>query len=88
MLKKGTFVQPKPEVVEKMKSLQKEQENNATVNVGSHLKSSDDLSGFPVFPEGTKSLLCKHLTKDVWHQLKDLKDEFGFKFVDAIFSGC
>jgi hypothetical protein len=36
------------------------------VKCGSHLKSSDDLTGFPVFPAGTKSLLCKHLTKDVF----------------------
>jgi len=71
-----------------MKSLQKEVEEDKAIEVGSHLKSSDELSAFPVFPAGTTSLLSKHLTKDVWHQCKHMKDEFGFKFVDAIFSGC
>ena len=36
------------------------------VNVGPHLKSSDELTDFPEFPEGTKSLLSKCMTKDVW----------------------
>lgn len=89
MLKKGTFKQPKPEIsADKMKSLKEEVESSATVSVGSHLKSSDDLKSFPVFPAGTKSLLSKFLTKEVWNQCSSMKDEFGFKFVDAIFSGC
>ena len=33
---------------------------------GSHLKSPEDLTGFPTFPAGTKSLLMKHLSKDLW----------------------
>lgn len=37
------------------------------VKVGSHLKAPEDVKGFPIFPEGTKSLLSKHLTKDVWN---------------------
>ena len=28
------------------------------VKCGSHLKKPEDLTGFPVFPQGTKSLLC------------------------------
>jgi hypothetical protein len=32
-------------------------EEHPDVKVGSHLKSFEDLTGFPVFPEGTKSLL-------------------------------
>jgi len=36
------------------------------VKCGSHLKKPSDLSGFPVFPPGTKSLLSKNLTKEIW----------------------
>lgn len=46
------------------------------------------MSGFPVFPKGTKSLLSKCLSKDIWNSLKDQKDKYGFSFKDAIFSGC
>ena len=41
------------------------------VKAGDHLKKPEDLSGFPVFPEGTKSLLSKYLSKDIWNELKD-----------------
>jgi arginine kinase len=41
-----------------------------------------------VFPEGTKSLLNKFLTPEVWDHLKDTKDKHGFSFKQAIFSGC
>lgn len=33
---------------------------------GSHLKKPDELVGYPHFPEGTKSLLMKHLTPEIW----------------------
>lgn len=56
--------------------------------VGNHLKSWKELEGFPVFPEGTKSLLKKNLTKEIWDKYKDEKDKFGFTFKQAIFSGC
>ena len=36
------------------------------VKAGTHLKKADQLTGFPVFPAGTKSLLSKHLSKDLW----------------------
>ena len=55
---------------------------------GSHLKKPEDVNGFPVFPDGTKSLLMKHLTRDVWNQLHSAKDKHGFSFKEAIFSGC
>lgn len=44
--------------------------------------------GFPVFPPGTKSLLSKHLSREVWYELKDKEDSVGFTFKNAIFSGC
>merc|ERR1719231_464572 len=55
--------------------------------VGSHLNSPDDIRGLPYFPTGTKSLLSKCLTPDIWEQCKDRKDKFGFTFRQAIFSG-
>merc|ERR1712151_1072426 len=55
--------------------------------VGSHLNSPDDIKGLPYFPTGTKSLLHKCLTKDIWEQCKDRRDKFGFTFRQAIFSG-
>jgi protein-arginine kinase len=30
------------------------------------LKTYTDLTGFPTFPQGTKSLLSKYLSKDIW----------------------
>ena len=58
------------------------------IKVGSHLNKADEITGFPTFPEGTKSLLCKHLTPEIWNKLKDKKDKHGFTFKEAIFSGC
>jgi len=58
------------------------------VQCGSHLKTPEQITGFPVFPEGTKSLLSKHLTRDVWAQLKDVQDDVGVSFPICILSGC
>jgi hypothetical protein len=58
------------------------------VKASSDLHSYNDLTGFPVFPAGTKSLLSKHLSKDIWKQLKDSEDKFQYSFKEAIFSGC
>jgi len=55
--------------------------------MGSHLKDPESITGFPYFPTGTKSLLQKCLTKDIWEQCKDRRDKFGFTFRQAIFSG-
>jgi len=56
--------------------------------MGSHLNDWDDVKGLPHFPTGTKSLLAKCLTSDVWEKCKDRRDRFGFSFKQAIFSGC
>jgi hypothetical protein len=56
--------------------------------MGRHLKSHSELIGYPVFPKGTKSLLSKYLTKDVYEKLHNTKDKHGFTFKQAIFSGC
>ena len=55
--------------------------------MGSHLKSADEITGFPHFPSGTTSLLNKCLTREVWEQCKLRRDRFGFTFKQAIFSG-
>jgi arginine kinase len=55
---------------------------------GTHLKKPEDITGFPVFPEGTKSLLSKCLTRDVWNKLKDAKDKHDFTLRQAILSGA
>ena len=46
------------------------------------------ITGFPIFPEGTTSLLSKYLTREIWNELKDKKDSAGFSFKEAILSGC
>ena len=55
---------------------------------GPLLKSVDDLTDFPLFPEGTKSLLSKHLSEEVWNEYKDQVDDAGVSFKICIFSGC
>ena len=42
----------------------------------------------PKFPEGSTSLLSKHLTREIWDQLKDKKDYWGCTFKQCIFAGC
>ena len=76
MILKELELAPKPKVEEK------------DVAVGTHMKSSKELTGFQIFPDGCKSLLKKNLTKEIWAKLKDVKDSHGFTFKKAIFSGC
>ena len=56
--------------------------------VGTHLKKPEDLVGYPTFPVGTKSLLAKYLTPQIWEKYQDSVDKFGFSFKSAILSGC
>ena len=44
--------------------------------------------GFPVFPNGTKSLLSKHLTREIWAKYKDSEDKYKYAFKECIFPGC
>lgn len=55
---------------------------------GAHLGKAEDLVGFPKFPPGTKSILSKYLTRDIWNKFKDAKDKFGVSFKQCVFSGC
>ena len=63
-------------------------DDGKTTAVSSALVKPEDVENFPVFPDGTKSLLSKVLTKQIWFGLKDKKDKYGFTFREAIFSGC
>jgi creatine kinase/arginine kinase len=55
--------------------------------MGSHLNDPSEITGMPYFPTGTKSLLSKCLTPQIWEQCKDRRDKFGFTFRQCIFSG-
>ena len=76
------------------KELELEKENapapkqEETTTCGAHLGKPEDLVGYPTFPPGTKSLVAKYLTKDIWNKFKDEKDKFGVTFKQCIFSGC
>ena len=67
---------------------EKKGEDEKDIQAGPHLKDPEDLTGFPVFPDGTTSLLSKNLTRAVWDELKDKKDPHGVSFKQAILSGC
>ena len=43
---------------------------------------------WPEFPEGTTSLLSKHLTKEIWDKYHNKFDSSGVSFKQCIFSGC
>jgi hypothetical protein len=61
-------------MIEKEKDLRPKQtatakghaEEHKEIQCGSHLKIPEDIVGFPKFPAGTKSLLMKHLTPELW----------------------
>ena len=40
------------------------------------------------FPKGTKSLLCKYLTEDIFKKYKGKKDKSGVSFEQMILSGA
>ena len=51
-------------------------------------KSADEMTDFKtLFQPGTKSMVCKHLTEEIWNEYKDKKDECGVTFKTCIFSG-
>ena len=38
------------------------------VQCGTHLKKPEQITGPPVWPEGTKSLVSKYVTKDLYNK--------------------
>ena len=61
--------------------------SGADVKCGPHLKSIDELTGYPVFPEGTTSALCRYNTREIWKKYHDKKDAYGVPYKLCIFSG-
>jgi creatine kinase/arginine kinase len=62
--------------------------SGAPVKCGPHLKKPADLTGFPEFPQGTKSLLSKYLSPDIWNKYNGKSDKAGVSFEQMILSGC
>ena len=60
----------------------------AAVKAGPHLKKPEDITGPVEFPAGTKSLLCKYLTDDVYKKYAGKKDKAGVSFEQMILSGA
>ena len=58
------------------------------VEAGSHLKKIEDITGFVKFPAGTKSLLSKYMTKEVFDKYHGKKDKAGVTFEQMVLSGC
>jgi hypothetical protein len=66
-------------MIQKEKELKPKEEVHE-LKVSSALKAPTELIAFPVFPPGTKSLLSKYLSREIWDQLKDSHDKFNFTF--------
>lgn len=58
-------------MIKKEKELMPKQETVKDTQCGSHLKTHEELKGMPIFPAGTKSLLSKYLTRNIWENYKD-----------------
>ena len=50
------------------------------VECGPHLKSPSQLTGPPKWPAGTKSLVSKYVTPDLFNKHKGTKDKAGVPF--------
>jgi len=50
------------------------------VQAGPHLKQPSDITGMVQFPPGTKSLLSKYLTPEVYEKYRGQTDECGVSF--------
>jgi len=58
------------------------------LQAGPHLKKPEDITSIPIFPAGTKSLLCKYLTPEVYNKYKGKTDSSGVSFEQMILSGA
>lgn len=52
------------------------------------LQSPAEITSMPTFTDDVSSYLSRNLSEDVWNQLSEKEDAFGFTFKQAIFSGC
>jgi len=57
------------------------------VQAGPHLKDISQLTGPVEFPKGTKSLLSKYLTPEIFNKFKGTKDAAGVPFELMVLSG-
>jgi hypothetical protein len=70
-------------------NIQKPEPEEGRTHCGHWIKHADDLVDFPKFPAGyTQSLVCQYLTKEIWDEYKDKKDDMGVSFKTCIVSGC
>lgn len=61
--------------------------SGADVDVTEGLNTIEDLTGYPVFPEGTKCSVARFNTREVWRQLHNKDDSYGVPYRLCIFSG-
>jgi hypothetical protein len=78
--KEATFANPLPQKAAPVQNPAPIPKSTPTIKCGSHLKKTTDITGFPEFPAGTKSLLSKFLTKDVFAEYHGKKDKAGVSF--------
>jgi hypothetical protein len=50
------------------------------VQCGAHLKTPDQITGVPVWPTGTKSLVSKYVTPERFNKFQGKKDKAGVSF--------
>ena len=51
------------------------------------MKVPSDITGYPIFPSGTGSLLCKYLTPEIVEKFENESDAHGVSFKQMILSG-
>jgi len=61
--------------------------NPKPVKAGTHLKKPEDITGMVEFPAGTKSSLCRFMTKNIYDKYRNTKDKAGVSFEQMILSG-
>ena len=52
------------------------------------MKVPDDITGYPMFPRGTGSLLAKYLSPEIYAKFEHDSDAHGVPFKQMILSGC
>jgi arginine kinase len=61
---------------------------SATVKAGTHLTKPEQLTGPVEWPAGTKSLVSRFVTADLFNKFKGKKDKAGVSFEQMILSGA
>jgi hypothetical protein len=58
------------------------------VTCGPHLVKPEQITGPPVWPAGTKSLVSKYVTPEMFNKFQGKKDKAGVSFEQMILSGA